>query len=84
MGVISLVSLTAVILLSYRNAGQATVKYGIIGLLSAVYSLAGFILGVSTVAKKDYYRIFPVLGIVLNGMVLAGLGLMVYMGVTVE
>ena len=56
-------------------------KYGVIGLFSAIYSLTGLILGIVTVWEKNYYKLFPVLGILLNMAALAGVGLILYMGV---
>ncbi len=83
LGIISTASLSIVIYLTYRHGGAATVGYGITGLLAAIYSLVGFILGVITVQEKDYYRLFPCLGILLNLIALGAVGLILYMGVYV-
>lgn len=80
LGIISLASMGIVVFLTYRSAGEATVGYGITGLLATLFSLVGLILGVVTFRDKDYYRIFPVLGIVLNLLSLGGISLILYVG----
>jgi len=80
LGIISMVFMSIVIFMAYRSAGETTVGYGVIGLLSTIFSMVGLILGVITVRDNSYYRIFPVLGIVLNLLVLAGISLILYVG----
>lgn len=81
LGVISMISLGVLVFQAYEAAGEVSVKHGIIGLLSGIYSLIGLALGLVTVWEKNYYRLFPVLGIILNMAALAGVGLILYMGV---
>lgn len=83
LGIISITSLGIVIYLTYRHNGEATVGYGITGLLATLYSLVGFILGIITVQEKDYYRLFPCLGILFNLIALGVAGLILYVGVYV-
>ena len=80
LGVISLVSLGVVVFFSYRSGGEAKAGYGVTALLAAAYSLTGLVLGFITVQDKNYFRLFPVLGLVLNGAALAGIGLILYLG----
>ncbi len=82
LGVISLVAMGVVIFLAYVGKGEIAVKYGIVGLLSGIYSLIGLGLGIITVFDKNYYKLFPVLGIVLNLAGIACVGLVLYMGVS--
>lgn len=84
LGIISLLSLGAVVFLSYRDNGVFEMKYGAVALLSAVYSLIGLLLGVVTVLDRNYYRLFPALGIALNMATLAGISLILYMGANLE
>lgn len=80
LGVISLASLGTVVYLAYQNDGSAMPGYGFTGLLAAFFSLIGLGLGVVTVQNKNYYRVFPVLGILLNLLALAAVGLILYAG----
>lgn len=80
LGLISTMSLAAVIYLTYALDGQAPVGYGVTGLLVAVFSMTGLVLGIVTVVEKDRYKFFPWMGIVLNTVALLGIGLVVYAG----
>lgn len=80
LGIISMVSLGVSVFYAYESPGELPVKYGVTGLFSGIYSLIGLVLGIVTVFDKGYYKFFPVLGVILNVMVLAGEGLILYMG----
>lgn len=80
LGVISLASLGIVLFQAYRSDGEAAVSYGFTGLLAMLFSLTGLVLGVVTVSDKSYYRLFPVLGVLLNLAALGGISLILYAG----
>lgn len=80
LGVISLTALGIVVLLSFLNGGNAKISYGYTGLLAAIYSLIGLLLGVVTAQNKNYYRFFPALGIFLNFLALAAVSMILYAG----
>lgn len=80
LGTISLISLCAVIYLSYLKAGDIPSKYGLTGLLIVLFSLNGLILGLITVKEKDMFHLFSWLGILLNSLSLLGMGLVLYAG----
>lgn len=80
LGCISMVSLISIIYLSYLRKGAHLGSTGMTGLLITLFSMTGLILGVITMMEKERYRIFPVLGIVLNLLDLAGISLVLYAG----
>lgn len=80
LGIISIVSLVIVIYKTYQSGGEALAGYGMTGLLAAVFSLIGLILGVLSIRDKQCYRLFPWLGAGLNLLVLGGLGFILYWG----
>ena len=80
LGMISTVSLAIVVRLTYLQDGEATVGYGVTGLLATIFSLVGLVLGIVTLREKDYYRLFPRLGVVLNLLALGWIGFMLYFG----
>lgn len=80
LGVISLAALGTVVFLSYRSGGTAMVKYGFTGALATVFALTGAVLGVAAACDKSYYKIFPVLGVLLNLAALGGVSLILYAG----
>ncbi len=79
LGIISLISLGAAVLSAFWE-GFAPPRYGIVGILATAYSAAGMAMGLTTAFKPDYYKLFPVLAIVLNGAALGAAGLILYMG----
>ncbi|MDE7253209.1 MAG: hypothetical protein K2O32_09760 [Acetatifactor sp.] len=74
LGIISNSSLVIVLYLSYLSGGAVPLSYGLTGLLAAVFSMTGLILGVVAVRDKDTFKFFPVVGTFLN---LAALGILV-------
>lgn len=80
LGIISNMSLGSVIYLTYAQGGEAPTGYGITGLLIAIFSITGLLLGILTAMEKDRYKLFPCLGIIFNLIAITGIGLVVYMG----
>ncbi len=80
LGIISLASLGTMVFLSYRQEGNVHSGYGAAALLAALYSTVGLVLGLAAIQRKEYYRVFPVLGILLNLAALVGIGLILYLG----
>ena len=80
LGTISTLSLVSVIYLTYKAEGIAPNGYGVTGLLVALFSLVGLILGIVTAMEKERYKVFPVVGIVLNIVALIGIALVVQAG----
>lgn len=80
LGIISVASLGIVVYLTYLQGGEATVGYGVTGLLATIFSIVGLGLGIVTVRDKSYYRLFPWLGVVLNLVVLGSISLILYLG----
>ncbi|MBD5460549.1 MAG: hypothetical protein HDR26_06345 [Lachnospiraceae bacterium] len=81
LGLISTVSLVTVICLTYIRGGEASLSYGLTGLLAMLMSMVGIVLGVITALEKDRYRLFPALGILFNLIALAMVALIICLGV---
>ena len=80
LGIISLISLGIVIFRAYLGGGEAPAGFGFTGVLAMLFSVVGLCLGVVTFREKDYFRLFPVLGILLNLLSLGSLSLILYVG----
>ena len=80
LGIISVISLGMAVYLTYLKDGEAANGYGLTGLLAAVFSLVGLILGIITVGEKDYYKLFPWLGIFFNLIALGIVSIILYLG----
>ncbi|NLL76586.1 MAG: hypothetical protein GX235_05005 [Clostridiales bacterium] len=80
LGIISAVSVTAAIYLSYKNKGAAVTQYGAAVFLVTLFSLTGLILGILSRMEKDRYYLFSYLGIGFNTAVLAIISIILYAG----
>lgn len=81
LGVIANVSIVLAVYLTYQNKGVALMQYGTVILLSLIFALVGLGLGIRSCLEKDIYRLFPVLGIILNSIALLAGGFILYLGV---
>lgn len=79
-GVLSLVSLIVVVYLAYAAGGVVPVNYGITGVLVTVFAIIGVILAVLSLNERESYTFFGWLGLLLNGLSLAGISLVLYIG----
>ena len=81
LGAISVASVCLAVYLTYQNKGNAPVQYGSVILLSLIFAVAGMVLGILAMLEKDIFRVFPVMGIVLNGLTILAGGFILYLGV---
>lgn len=81
LGIISLGALIAAIYHTFLAGGEAMVGYGVTGLLAAVFSVTGFVLGILSKLEKDKFYLFSYIGIAANFLALAGIGYIIYAGV---
>lgn len=84
LGSISLLSLIAVIYISYLNRGQGGGSVGMTGIFITLFSVIGLILGLATVTERDRYLVFPIIGIVFNVLALGGISLILYAGASLN
>lgn len=80
LGMISILSLMAAVYFTTVNKGEARPQYGAVGLIVTLFSLGGMILGIMAAMEKEKFRLFPVLGIVLNLVALAMISMILYAG----
>ena len=81
LGIIALVSLFFAVYETFRNQGQALVKYGVAALFALLVALAGIVLGIMSKMEEDRFYLFSYLGIILNLLAIAGIGFIIYAGV---
>lgn len=84
LGILSVITFGTAIYLSYLNNGEANARYGAAGVLAAIFMIAGFILGGLSITEKDKFKLFPVLGIVINTIAFLMLSLILYAGAYVS
>ena len=64
------------------TGGRVEPPSGVLPLAGALLLevVLGLVLGLAAIQRKEYYRVFPVLGILLNLAALVGIGLILYLG----
>lgn len=80
LGMISLMAMIVAVYLTYRQQHEGMLGYGVTGLLVTLFSVAGLVLALLQIGKKDVFKLFPIIGLVLNLLVLIGMGLMIFWG----
>lgn len=80
LGFIAVVSVAAAVYFTYLEKGAAPMQYGMVILLSVIYAMIGMVLGVRALLEKDIFKLFPVMGIVLNVIAAIEGGFILYLG----
>ncbi len=71
LAVLSLFAGIGMVVFSIQNAGNANVYIGSAGLLALLLTVVSFMIGITSL-KEESYKLFPVLGSVCSGLMLAG------------
>ena len=82
LGCISVAALGCAVFFTYRDGGQAQVKYAAAAMLAAVFSVVGIVLGIQSRFERDTFKLFPNLGIILNSISIIFVILIVVIGLS--
>ena len=66
--------------LTYKNGGQAQLRYGGVDFICLFFSLAGMILAILSRREPEKFYLTSYLGMLLNGLVLAFGFVVMYLG----
>ena len=66
LGCISVTALAFAVVFTYRDGGQAQIRYAAAALVAAIFSVVGLILGIMSRFERDIFKLFPNTGIALN------------------
>ncbi len=80
LGIVSAVSIITALYLTFQNGGVALFRYGVAVLLAMLFAIAGLVLGILSRMEPDKYYLFSYLGLVINTLVLAGTGFILFAG----
>lgn len=80
IGVAILITLLVLSVKSSQSGGNGPILYGIISFFSMIVSLGAFIVAAMTLRDKETFRVFPVLGTILNGVLFIALFVIYMMG----
>lgn len=68
LGFTALVLLVAGLLMAYRRFGTAGPYVGLMGFLSLIFSMMGFVFGIRGFQEEEVYYLFSKIGVGLNGV----------------
>lgn len=71
VGILVIVLTSAMVAVAYMQSGQAGKFVAIPGFLALLLSIAGLYYGIRGTKEEDTYHLFPWLGCLMNGSVLA-------------
>ncbi|MCR5778686.1 MAG: DUF6142 family protein [Lachnospiraceae bacterium] len=63
-----------------KAGGGAGARFGAVGFVSCLFSIAGLVLGIIAVLEKDTYRFFPRFGLILSIITILLWGGILYAG----
>lgn len=71
LAILSLLLGIGMVVLSVQNGGNANVYVGSAGIFSLLLAAVSLMIGITSL-KEESYKLFPVLGSICSGLVLAG------------
>lgn len=72
MALLSIIIGISVVVISFENAGNASVYVGSAGIFSLVLSFVALIFGIKSLGEEDSYKIFPGLGTFFSAVAFLG------------
>ncbi len=84
--IIGVAILVTVLVLSYKSSltgGNGPILYGIISFFAMILSLAAFVVSVLSLRDKEVFRLFPMIGTILNGFIFISLFVIYMLGISV-
>ncbi len=81
LGVTALIAFIAAFTMTVRNNGTVSARFGTVGFVSFIFSIAGFILGIASLTEEDRFPLFPRLGFGSSLLALILWGGILYAGI---
>ncbi len=72
LAVICAISVAAMIVQSYKNAGKVDIGFGGVGLFSVFLNIIGIVCGIVSLQERDVYITPGIVAIALNGVMILG------------
>ncbi|MBE5827183.1 MAG: hypothetical protein E7307_11150 [Butyrivibrio sp.] len=82
LGCISVGTLIVAVLFTYRDGGQAQLRYAAAAFVAAIFSVVGLVLGIMSRFERDIFKLFPNLGIALNLASIIFVAILLVLGLT--
>lgn len=80
LGIVSAASIVLALYFTFSDGGSAQPRYGAAALFAVLFAAAGLTLGIMSKMEPDKYYLFSYLGIVINSLVMIGIGFILFAG----
>ena len=70
IGVVCILSVAAMVVVSYQNAGKVDTGFGGVGLFSLLLNICGIVCAIISLGERDVYKSPGIVGIVINGVMI--------------
>lgn len=80
LGVVALAMLIILCIVSGEAKGNSGIFIGVLGMISMMISIVGFIMAIKCYRKEDIYMVTPTIGSVMNGMLVVIFLLLFFIG----
>lgn len=84
LGILSIATLVTAVYLSYQQGGISSARYGTAAFLAVIFMMIGMGLSVYSMTEKETFKLFPILGIIINTAAVCILSLILYAGAYVS
>ncbi len=84
LGVLAGITLGLAVYFSYSNGGRATERDAAAALLAVIFMSVGLVLGIWSTSETDKFKLFTLLGIIVNVLAFAMLSLILFAGAYVK
>ncbi|MDR2547228.1 MAG: DUF6142 family protein [Lachnospiraceae bacterium] len=80
LGVIANGVMLLLVYFSFAQSGEISVRFGELMTMAAIFAFVGLALAAVGLIKKEKYRLFPLIGMVMNTIALAWTAVMIFLG----
>ncbi|MDD6492917.1 MAG: DUF6142 family protein [Firmicutes bacterium] len=84
LGVLANITLGTAVYLSYLNKGEASARYGAAAFLAVIFMTVGLGLGIWSTTENEKFKLFTVLGIIVNVLAFGMLSIILFAGAYVD
>ncbi|BCN29833.1 hypothetical protein bsdtb5_11280 [Anaeromicropila herbilytica] len=80
LGAISLILMCYLSYLSSSSHGKGNIYIGLFGIVAFIISIFGLVCSVKSVKEKEIFYTFPIIGMVVNGLLVIGCAILYFIG----
>lgn len=83
LGILIILGFGVISVLSALDGGNGSLMIGVVGLILLAVSIIGFVLSYQSMKEKDIFYVYPIIGIISNGVMLILLFVLYVIGIII-